>query len=62
MSQGAPDLDCDVYVDQINIQQEAGFLVEDIPGEFNIEISNFQELFRYKQLSGRSRRPKEKEK
>lgn len=47
MSQGAQDLDC-------GAQLEAGFLVENIPGEFNIEISNFQELLRYKQLSGRA--------
>ena len=49
MSQGAPDLDCGAYVDEMNIQQEAGFSFENIPGDFNIEISNFQELFRYKQ-------------
>merc|ERR1712226_1336 len=31
MSQGAPDLDCGANVDEMNIQQEAGFLFENIP-------------------------------
>merc|ERR1711990_828724 len=31
MSQGAPDLDCGAYVDEMNIQQGAGFLFDNIP-------------------------------